>query len=99
MEAPVIAGYAAAIKLNNLVIISLTTLGNGISNFTSQNLEAGKMAEFMASTFTDLILRVVLAVILSGLFGAVGIWTAWPVGWLVGTTVSLFFYRRFKKAL
>lgn len=99
MEAPVIAGYAAAIKLNNLVITSLTTLGNGISNFTSQNLGAGKMAEFMASTFTDLILRVVLAVILSGLFGAVGIWTAWPVGWLVGATVSLFFYRRFKKAL
>ncbi len=175
--APVIAGYAAAIKLNNLVITSLTTLGNGISNFTSQNLGAGKygrihsgyraglkmvlllcvpivavymlwgrwlvflfmesmegqamntglqilhilapfyfvvasklvadgvlrgagkMAEFMASTFTDLILRVVLAVILSGLFGAVGIWTAWPVGWLVGATVSLFFYRRFKKAL
>lgn len=175
--APVIAGYAAAIKLNNLVITSLTTLGNGISNFTSQNLGAGKygrihsgyraglkmvlllcvpivavymlwgrwlvflfmesmegqamntglqilhilapfyfvvasklvadgvlrgagkMAEFMASTFTDLILRVVLAVILSGLFGAVGIWMAWPIGWLVGTTVSLFFYRRFKKVL
>lgn len=38
----VIAGYAAAIKLNNLVITSLTTIGNGISNFTSQNLGAGK---------------------------------------------------------
>ena len=40
--APVIAGYAAAIKLNNLVITSLTTLANGISNFASQNLGAGK---------------------------------------------------------
>lgn len=38
----VIAGYAAAIKLNNLVITSLTTIGNGISNFTAQNLGAGK---------------------------------------------------------
>lgn len=38
----VIAGYAAAIKLNNLVITSLTTLGNGISNYSAQNLGAGK---------------------------------------------------------
>ena len=37
----VIAGYAAAIKLNNLVITSFTTLGNGISNFTAQNVGAG----------------------------------------------------------
>ena len=40
--ASVIAGYAAAIKLNNLVITSFTTLANGISNYTSQNLGAGK---------------------------------------------------------
>lgn len=38
----VMAGYSAAIKLNNLVITSFTTLGNGISNFTSQNLGAEK---------------------------------------------------------
>lgn len=38
----VIAGYAASVKLNNLVITSLTTLGNGISNFTAQNLGAEK---------------------------------------------------------
>ena len=37
----VIAGYSAAVKLNNLVITSLTTLGNGISNYTAQNLGAG----------------------------------------------------------
>lgn len=36
----VIAGYAASVKLNNLVITSLTTLGNGISNYTAQNLGA-----------------------------------------------------------
>ena len=40
--AGVIAGYSAAVKLNNLVITSFTTLGNGISNYTAQNLGAGK---------------------------------------------------------
>lgn len=40
--ASVIAGYSAAIKLNNLVITSFTTLANGISNYTSQNLGAAK---------------------------------------------------------
>ena len=39
----VIAGYSAAIKLNNLVITSFTTLGNGISNYTAQNIGAGKL--------------------------------------------------------
>lgn len=169
----VIAGYAAAIKLNNLVITSFTTLGNGISNYTAQNMGAGKydrihsgfkaglkmvwllcvpivlvymtagrslvylfmdsargpaidtgveilrilvpfyfvvsvklvadgvlrgaslMGQFMAATFTDLILRVVLAALLSGFMGAVGIWSAWPLGWVIGTAVSLLFYRRY----
>lgn len=36
----VIAGYSAAIKLNNLVVTSFTTLGNGISNYTAQNIGA-----------------------------------------------------------
>ena len=39
----VMAGYSASVKLNNLVITSLTTLGNGISNFTAQNIGASKM--------------------------------------------------------
>ena len=42
-EAPVMAGYSAAVKLNNLVITSFTTLGNGISNYTAQNLGAMKL--------------------------------------------------------
>lgn len=149
-----IAGYSAAVKLNNLVITSFTTLANGISNFTAQNLGAGKserirdgfkaglkmvwiisiplvllyffagkqllylfldnptntathtgimflcilspfyfvvsaklvadgilrgaglMSRFMITTFTDLILRVVLAIILSKQFGSTGIWCA-----------------------
>ena len=167
----VMAGYSAAVKLNNLVITSLTTLGNGISNFTSQNLGAGKlfrvrqgfragwrlvwmicvplvllywfagrflvyifmkditgeaidtgvlflrivspfyfavalkltadgvlrgaglMGRFMAATFTDLILRVVLAVALAVPLDSMGIWCAWPVGWIVGMVISVVFYR------
>ena len=42
--ASVIAGYAAAVKLNNLVVTSFTTLGNGISNYTAQNIGADKPA-------------------------------------------------------
>ena len=168
--APVIAGYSAAIKLNNMVITSFTTLGNGVSNFTAQNMGAGRtervgsglkgglklvyiicipvaalymlggksilllfindrtgdamktgiqilrifapfyfvvstklmcdgvlrgagaMKSFMITTFTDLILRVVLAVMLSARFGVVGIWSAWPVGWSIGTAMSIYFY-------
>ena len=167
----VMAGYSASIKLNNLVISSFTTLGNGISNYTAQNLGAhkfdrihagqrsglklvwllcipiavlyffggrtvvsifmdspsgeamnvgiqflrivapfyfvvsaklvtdgvlrgsGKMRQFMIATFSDLILRVVLAKQLSGMLGSVGIWLAWPIGWFVGTVLSLVFYR------
>lgn len=37
----VTAGYSAAVKLNNLVITSFTTIGNGISNFSAQNMGAG----------------------------------------------------------
>lgn len=169
-----IAGYSAAVKLNNLVITSFTTLANGISNFTAQNLGAGKserirdgfkaglkmvwiisiplvllyffagkqllylfldnptntaihtgimflcilspfyfvvsaklvadgilrgaglMSRFMITTFTDLILRVVLAIILSKQFGSTGIWCAWPIGWSIATTLSVIFYKKTK---
>lgn len=39
----VMAGYSASVKLNNLVITSFTTIGNGISNFTAQNIGAEKL--------------------------------------------------------
>ena len=172
--AAVMAGYSASIKLNNLVITSLSTVGNGISNFTAQNLGAGKlnrikegwrsglalvwvigiplsviyffagkylvylflnnptgtatkvgveilkiispfyifvaaklatdgvlrglgkMNRFMAATFTDLALRVVLAFVLSKPFGATGIWLAWPIGWVAATVLSLVFYKTLK---
>lgn len=169
----VMAGYSAAVKLNNMVITSFTTLGNGISNYTAQNLGAqkpervrqgfcsgirmvwmlslplcaayffageallglfmeapsetalhtgqtflrilspfyfvisaklvadgvlrgaGRMVQFMIATFTDLVLRVVLAVVLAGTaLGATGIWCAWPVGWCIATAISIWFYRR-----
>ena len=167
----VIAGYAAGVKINNLIITAFTTLGNGVSNYASQNLGAGKysriregfkvgvrmvwmisvpiillywfgckamlnffidnptaqavssgmlflrilspfylvvsvklisdgvlrgtgrMSRFMISTFADLILRVSLAVVFSSTaLGSVGIWCAWPVGWSIGTVISVVFY-------
>lgn len=167
----VIAGYSAAIKLNTFTITSFTTLGNGVSNFTAQNLGAQKperargglraglgmafaiatpfflafffaghsmiglflesgtaaafetgqsflrivspfyfviciklvtdgllrgasaMNAFMVSTFTDLILRVILAYVLSAQFGTTGIWLSWPIGWSTATVISYGYYR------
>lgn len=39
----VIAGYSAAVKLNTFAITSFTTLANGLSSFTAQNIGAGKI--------------------------------------------------------
>ncbi len=167
----IMAGYSASIKLNNMVISAFTTLGNGISNYTAQNLGAekldrikegfraglklvwmlcipfvliyffagrylvaifldnpegeamktgilflqivapfylvvsaklvcdgilrgsGMMKQFMIATFSDLILRVVLAKVLSVPLESFGIWLAWPIGWVIGTVLSLIFYR------
>lgn len=173
----VIAGYSGAIKLNGFAVTSFTTLGNGVSSFTAQNIGAGKvdrvkegmkggarmcilltvpfvivyvgfagsvmslfmkeesamamntgvaflritspffllvalklasdgvlrgtgsMKEFMVATFTDLILRVVLAFVLSVPFGTTGVWMSWPIGWVVGMTLSLYFNRKVMKRL
>ncbi|MCI5937805.1 MAG: MATE family efflux transporter [Eubacterium sp.] len=170
----VLAGYSAAVKLNNFAITSFSTIGNGVSSFTAQNIGAGKpdrvkkgffagtqmvlliavvflivylcfgkyamslfmenvsgeamgsgvlylhvlspfylaisiklvadgilrgasaMSSFMISTFTDLILRVVLAFAFSAVWGSMGIWLAWPVGWVISTALSLVFYARGK---
>lgn len=173
----VMAGYAAAIKLNNMVIMTYTAMGNGMSNYSAQNLGAGMterikqglkaglklvfclsvlivavymlatrplvnlfmdsdankaldvgvqflhivvpfylvvsvkitcdgvlrgvgaMKQFMASTFSDLILRVSLAFLFSAKWGIIGIWCAWPVGWAIGTVFSVVFYIKLKKTL
>ena len=56
---------------------------------------ASRMTQFMIGTFSDLILRVALAVILSRTsLGSTGIWCAWPVGWTIATVLSVVFYRR-----
>ena len=55
---------------------------------------AEKMRPFMISTFTDLILRVGLAIILSRTaLGSTGIWCAWPIGWSIATVMSVLFYK------
>lgn len=55
---------------------------------------SGSMSSFMVATFSDLILRVVLGYILSVPFGATGIWMSWPIGWTLGTALSLVFYAK-----
>ena len=58
---------------------------------------AGLMKKFMIATFTDLILRVALAEVLSRTaLGATGIWLSWPIGWAIATVVSIVFYATIK---
>lgn len=57
---------------------------------------AGRMKPFVITTFTDLILRVALAVLLSSTsLGTTGIWISWPIGWVIATVLSLLFYIKF----
>jgi len=55
---------------------------------------AGSAEEFMVTTFSDLALRVIFAYLLPHWMGYLGIWWAWPLGWVLGTALSVFFYRR-----
>lgn len=69
-------------------VVSAKLVADGILRGT------GMMRKFMSSTFTDLILRVILALFLSRTFlGATGIWCAWPIGWFIATGISLYFYH------
>ncbi len=53
----------------------------------------GRMPLFMATTFSDLILRVILAFALSHKMGVPrGIWLSWPIGWCTAMVLSLVFY-------
>lgn len=167
----VVAGYSAAVKLNTFAITSFTTLANGVSSYSAQNIGAGKfrrvragfrtgvvmaavvalpflilyfffspqmvrlfmdnasseaavatgkeflqivspfyliiavklmadavlrgggaMGYFMIATFSDLVLRVVLAAVLSPAIGPGGIWISWPIGWIVAAVLSCVFY-------
>lgn len=70
----VMAGYSASVKLNNMVITSLTTLGNGISNFTAQNLGAAKYDRIKAGFRAGLKLVWALCIPLVLLYEFAGKW-------------------------
>ncbi len=53
---------------------------------------SGAVNIFMVSTFSDLLLRVVLSFLLSPIFSQQGIWYSWPIGWLLATAISCAFY-------
>ncbi|MBQ0041919.1 MAG: MATE family efflux transporter [Lachnospiraceae bacterium] len=70
-------------------VISIKLVADGVLR------GAEKMKEFMVTTFSDLIIRVALALLLSGtILGYLGIWYAWPIGWCIATGLSVFFYMR-----
>lgn len=50
----VAAGYSAAVKLNNLVITSFSTIGNGMSNYTAQNIGAKKHSRIKDGFFAGI---------------------------------------------
>ncbi len=68
-------------------VVSIKLVSDGILR------GAGLMKQFMIGTFTDLILRVALSLILAGQFGPVGIWCSWPIGWSIAMVLSVMFYR------
>ena len=60
---------------------------------------SGSMKEFMVATFSDLVLRVVLSFVFAGFFGVTGVWLSWPVGWVTGSVLSLWYNRKVTKRL
>ena len=70
----VMARYSAAVKLNNLVITSFTTLGNGISNYTAQNIGAEKMLRIKEGFMAGIKMVWMLSVPLFALYFFVGKW-------------------------
>ena len=72
-------------------MIAIKLIADGILRGTSM------MTQFMISTMTDLVLRVVLAYALSPLLGISGVWMSWPIGWGFGVVMSWQFYYRWQK--
>lgn len=62
------AGYAAAVKLNNMCITSVTALGNGMSNYTGQNVGAGKKERVLAGAQSGIIIGCCMALLFTGVF-------------------------------
>ena len=68
------------------VFIAVKTTADGVIK------GAGKLLQFMISTFVDLILRVVLCYALAPSLDFLGICIAWPIGWVIGTALAVGFY-------
>lgn len=51
----------------------------------------GRMKMFMFSTFTDLILRVILSYLFAYWGGVTAVWLSWPIGWSIAMVLSLGF--------
>lgn len=65
----------------------------GIKNCCDSVLRGGgAMGAFMLTTLADLILRVGMAFILTPRWGFAGICYAYPIGWVLGTSLSIGFY-------
>ncbi len=58
----VVAGYSAAIKLNTFCITSITTLGNGVSGFTAQNVGAKKLLRIDSGFGASLVMSLFITV-------------------------------------
>ena len=58
-----IAGYAAAVKFNNFAVTSMHQVGNGVSNFTAQNLAAGKESRVREGFWRGLMIALGIAVL------------------------------------
>jgi len=54
----------------------------------------GAMRELVIGTFVDISLRVGCGFLFASLWGAIGIWAAWPVGWVTGTVLSIVFIEK-----
>ena len=55
---------------------------------------SGAMTYFVMATVPDLILRIIVANILTRHFASTGIWMAWPFGWIAAALLTMIFYRR-----
>ena len=62
-QAAIIAGYSAAIRLNTFGITSFITLSSGVSNFTAQNVGAGKNDRVKKGFLSGVIMAESVAVI------------------------------------
>lgn len=64
----VIAGYSAAVKLNTFSLTSFTTLSNGLSSFTAQNLGAGKERRVRSGFRSGSIMAIGIAAVFAVVF-------------------------------